>query len=1138
LILVGLLLGAAQPAMADTYHFSYTYSSTGKTVSGSFDGTDDGTYVTGITNIQASYDGVPLVGPLSIYRYEYGGWQAGDPVVSFNAANNAFILVNCAQFQCGSGVPTPYNYFMFRHSNPNQNVNLYFQGATVNDDFPNATWSLTKDGGGTVPTVKTYDFSYTFGNGKTVSGSFDGTDDGNLVSGYVTNISNIKAVYDGTPLVGPLNAVWYDVGGLPSPGQGPLVSFDYTKNKFAFVNCANFWGSPTGCGTTPYNYFIFRQDNNNQNVNVYSAPSPSINAVDDQPNTSWSLTVHQGGGTTTGLRDNGDGTVYDTELNVTYLTDGNYAKTSGYVAARAAAGATTVSADGRMTYAESQAWAAGLNYRGVTGWRLPRADLSPACLANQNQCLGGELEHLMTHFFTSPFPGVAIYCSSAVRTESGIDTNIVGGYDYCSGTAPVTDVAANLVTVANCTPQTEACWFWTGDLYQNTSLPWIAVYDGRQSTAADSTKIFAWAVHDGDIHTLATDSTPPLIQPAVTGTLGSNGWYRSDVQVAWTVTDAESTVSATTGCDATSVTSDTAGQTFTCSATSSGGTASQSVTVQRDTVPPTASAVATPLPNANGWNHGDVSVQFSGSDATSGIASCTSPALLAADGTNQSAAGTCVDGAGNVSAPVTASGINIDRTPPDVSASRTPAPNGVGWNSSAVSVSFTATDTLSGVDADGCSAPVTVSGDGAGQTASGSCADRAGNAATAIVNDINVDTAAPVASGTRTPPPNEYGWNNTAVTVSFAGTDGISGSGLAGCTPDVVLSANAANQSASGSCTDRAGNVSATATVTGINIDTGLPTISIATPAANATFSQGASVIASYTCAGGLSGIAACVGPVAAGTAIDTATAGTKTFPVTGTDKAGNVRTLTRTYTVLAAADSTPPVITPALSGTLGSNGWYTSSVAVSWQVIDAESAVTSKSGCASVTVNADTKGVTYSCTATSAGGTATQSVTVRKDASAPTAKATATPAANAAGWRKAAVTVAFTGADGVSGVASCSASVLLSTEGAGQSASGTCSNGAGLVSAVATASGINIDLTPPTVAITVPAANSTYALGSTVAANYACSDALSGIATCTGATANGAAISTATKGTKNFTVTGTDAAGNKTTTTLSYKVQ
>ena len=34
-----------------------------------------------------------------------------------------------------------------------------------------------------------------------------------------------------------------------------------------------------------------------------------------------------------------------------------------------------------------------------------------------------------------------------------------------------------------------------------------------------------------------TDNTPPVITPTVTGPLGENGWYTSDIEISWSVTD-------------------------------------------------------------------------------------------------------------------------------------------------------------------------------------------------------------------------------------------------------------------------------------------------------------------------------------------------------------------------------------------------------------------------------------------------------------------------------------------------------------------------------------------------------------------------------------------------------------------------
>lgn len=84
------------------------------------------------------------------------------------------------------------------------------------------------------------------------------------------------------------------------------------------------------------------------------------------------------------------------------------------------------------------------------------------------------------------------------------------------------------------------------------------------------------------------DSTPPVIAPTVTGTLGDNDWYTSDVGLSWSVTDAESTVTPS-GCGATSITADQPATDYTCSATSAGGSDSRTVSIKRDATKPTVS---------------------------------------------------------------------------------------------------------------------------------------------------------------------------------------------------------------------------------------------------------------------------------------------------------------------------------------------------------------------------------------------------------------------------------------------------------------------------------------------------------------------------------------------------------------------
>ena len=83
----------------------------------------------------------------------------------------------------------------------------------------------------------------------------------------------------------------------------------------------------------------------------------------------------------------------------------------------------------------------------------------------------------------------------------------------------------------------------------------------------------------------------------------------------------------------------------------------------------------------------------------------------------------------------------------------------------------------------------------------------------------------------------------------------------------------------------------------------------------------------------------------------------------------------------------------------------------------------------------------------------------------------------------------------------------------------------------------IKKDSVKPAVTITTPANGASYALHSAVYAAYACTDATSGVDTCSGTVADGAAIKTGSAGTKKFTVTSTDNAGNKTTQSVSYTV-
>jgi hypothetical protein len=123
--------------------------------------------------------------------------------------------------------------------------------------------------------------------------------------------------------------------------------------------------------------------------------------------------------------------------------------------------------------------------------------------------------------------------------------------------------------------------------------------------------VFLW-------RTAGLDYSPPVITPKVEGTIGRNGWYVSDVSVTWDVADAQSPIDSRTGCDPASVTTDRAGVTFTCRATSVGGTASASAAVKRDHTAPTVTCDS-PAPTFSLGQLG-AGVSATVTDATSGPA--------------------------------------------------------------------------------------------------------------------------------------------------------------------------------------------------------------------------------------------------------------------------------------------------------------------------------------------------------------------------------------------------------------------------------------------------------------------------------------------------------------------------------------
>lgn len=389
-------------------------------------------------------------------------------------------------------------------------------------------------------------------------------------------------------------------------------------------------------------------------------------------------------------------------------------------------------------------------------------------------------------------------------------------------------------------------------------------YDLRVTTTDNAGNTFT-----SPIRLVKSDNTVPTTGvPNVSGTLGTNGWYKGTVTVTWPTqpTDAFSGIASTTGCGTTTISTDTAGQVVTCSATdNAGNTSSNSITIKRDATSP---SVATLNAMGSFITNGKV-LTGTGTDATSGIGSIT---YLYCSG-----------------------------------ASCTPANIVIGSSSAAGTYPVT----WNSMPANGAYRVIA------------RVFDAAGNSRDSALKRVTIDTTAPSGSITA---PLANAWLRQSPSVTSVPTD-TGGSGVQSVTFQY--------------------SPSGAGTWTTIATDNAIPY----TQAWNTTL----------------------------------VTDGPYDLRAIIQDNAGN--TLTSALVAVKVDNTAPTVVAPSVAGTPGTNGWYTSNVAVTWPTpaTDAYSGIASTSGCGTTNVVADTAGQLVTCSATDfAGNTAPSTVTIKRDATIP----------------------------------------------------------------------------------------------------------------------------------------------------------
>ena len=293
----------------------------------------------------------------------------------------------------------------------------------------------------------------------------------------------------------------------------------------------------------------------------------------------------------------------------------------------------------------------------------------------------------------------------------------------------------------------------------------------------------------------ASAAGPTITYTVTSGNAGNNGWYVSDVTAQVQVSGATDT-----NCPVVK-TFRASSDALDCTATDGTSTASFHLQFKIDKDAPTVTgSSADRSANANGWYNAPVTVTFAGSDATSGIASCTQAVYGGPDSGGASVSGTCTDNAGNASA-ASSFPLKYDSTAPSLTPAPARGPDANGWYNHPVSVAFSGSDPTSGIDS--CSTASYGGPDSAGATLSGTCTDKAGNSGSASFS-LQYDATPPQVQATLERAPDANGWYNHPVTLNVTGSD--AGSGLDSCTGGNYSGPASDSASITAACVDKAGN--------------------------------------------------------------------------------------------------------------------------------------------------------------------------------------------------------------------------------------------------------------------------------------------------------------------------------------------
>jgi hypothetical protein len=184
------------------------------------------------------------------------------------------------------------------------------------------------------------------------------------------------------------------------------------------------------------------------------------------------------------LYDRGNGMIYDSSQNITWLQDANYAFTSGY------------DNDNTMTWQQATNWTANLVYGGFSDWRLPSAGI----IGDNNLSYDGSTDRGYNNTRSEIGHLFLELGNKAVNNIAGKNQS---GNGWLNST--FTDAGTNQnVSFLNVQ---KGQWFWEAETFAQTPAnAWI--FDhwlGEQHSFAKTFDNYPWAVRDGDVEANGPD---------------------------------------------------------------------------------------------------------------------------------------------------------------------------------------------------------------------------------------------------------------------------------------------------------------------------------------------------------------------------------------------------------------------------------------------------------------------------------------------------------------------------------------------------------------------------------------------------------------------------------------------------------